>query len=64
LEFYYASGLDQLIFEEIRLYPFHLISTGRYFSSKVGRKRSAGLWPCDACFRQQGQHHQAQRAAA
>lgn len=40
--FYYTSGLDWAIFEEIGLYPFHFLSTGRYFSRAQGQGEGAG----------------------
>lgn len=39
--FYYTSGLDWAIIEEIRLYPFHFLSAGQYFSSAQGQGEGA-----------------------
>lgn len=44
--FYYTSGLDWVILEEIRLHPFHFQSIRQYFSSMRGQGEEARGWHC------------------
>lgn len=54
--FYYTSGLDWAILEEIRLHPFHFLSTGQYFSSMRGQGEEARGWRCMMHGRRIGAH--------
>lgn len=51
MEFYYSSGLDRLIFEEIRLCPFPLVSAGRCLGGEGPAVRGALATRCVSCAR-------------